>query len=44
MSCTDVSFRSNPQREAVMLACGEVPQKSMLKRENVGDVSTPMLL
>ena len=27
-----------------MSAHGEDSQKSMLKRENVGDVSTPMLL
>ena len=40
----NVSFCSNPQSEAVMSAHGEVPQKSALKRENVRDVSTPMLL
>ena len=27
-----------------MSACGEVSQKSMLKRENVGNVGTSMLL
>ena len=40
----DVSFCSNPQSEAVTLAHGEVSQKSVLKQENIGDVSTPMLL
>ena len=40
----DLSFFSNAQSEAVMSACGEISQKSMPKWENVGDVSTPMLL
>ena len=39
-----MSFRSNPQSEAVMSAHGEVSKKRALKQENVGDVSTPMLL
>ena len=39
-----LEFCSNPQSEAVMSARGEVSQKSALKRENVCDVSTPMLL
>ena len=44
LNCIDVSFGSNPQSEAVMSAHGEVSQKSMLKRENVGNVSRPMFL
>ena len=32
------------QSEAVMSACWEVSQKSVLKQENVGDVSIPILL
>ena len=39
-----MSFHSNPQSKAVMSVHGEVSQKSELKQENVGDVSTPMLL
>ena len=39
-----LSFHGNPESEAVMSVHGEVPQKSVLKQENVGDVSTPMLL
>ena len=40
----DLSFCSNAQSEAVMLACGEISQKSMPKKKNVRDVSTPTLL
>ena len=32
------------QSEAVTSVHGEVSQKSVLKQENVGDVSIPMLL
>ena len=39
-----LSFCGNPQSEAVMSVHGEVSQKSMLKWENVRDVSSPMLL
>ena len=39
-----LEFCSNAQSEAVTSACGEISQKSALKRENVGDVSTPMLI
>ena len=39
-----MSFHSSPQSEAVMSAHGEVPLKSALKRENVGNVSRPILL
>ena len=44
LNCTDMSFRSNPQGGAVVLAHGEVFQRGMLGQESVRDVSTPMLL
>ena len=40
----DLSFHSNAQSEAVMSVHGEISQKSVLNWENVGDVSTPILL
>ena len=40
----DLSFHSNVQREAVMSVCGEISQKSVPKKKNVRDVSTPTLL
>ena len=39
-----MSFCSDPQSEAVMSAHGEVPRKSVLKWENVGNVSRPAFL
>ena len=44
LNYADVSFHCMSQSEAVMSAHGEVSQKSALKRENVRDVSIPMLL
>ena len=40
----ELSFHSNAQSEAVMSAHGEISQKSLPKKKDVRDVSTPILL